>query len=99
MHTRSKRYRRRAQARQRVASRKKSNHQKCGSASVTQKGAADGSVLSELSDPVIYLVSNENRFASRIASGLLRYRDDHLTTQVTLSADPTMATLSKINSR
>jgi hypothetical protein len=74
MHTRSKRYRRRAQALQRVASRKTNNYQKCGSASVTQKSAADGYVLSELLDPVIYLVPNENRFASRIACGLLKYQ-------------------------
>ena len=82
MHTRSKRYRRRAQARLRAALRKTNNYQKRGSANVTQKGTSDGSGLSELLDPVIYLVSNENRFASRIASGLLKFRDDHLTTRV-----------------
>jgi hypothetical protein len=66
---------------------------------MTQKEAADGSVFSELLDRVIYLVSDDNRFASRVGCGLLKFQDDHPSARVTLFADPMRATLNEVNSR
>jgi hypothetical protein len=72
MHKRSKRHRRRAQARLRVALRKNTNHRRSRSA-LMAKGT--GAFPRIFENPAAPSGAGENRFASRIVTGLSKYRD------------------------